>query len=337
MHRTLLLRGARQLITMRGAEGPRRGAACLDLGIITDGSILIRDGRIASVGHSRRIDNLAEARHVDVYEAHGVVVMPGLVDAQAVMPENNGVLRRLLTLALAHGTTALAGIGSYATLRGVEEENQGKLSILPTLQVDGGTEEAQVKRAARRNLAQFLRLDLLAHTREELRFFHGMGAAIRAMTPEKENPDWVGLALAYGAEALELAGPLDDAQITLLADSATNSIVTPGYTGAARDLLDRGAALALGSGFRAGFPGTCSMVGAALQTVREGGLQLAEALTMSTINAAHALGVAGVCGSLEAGKQANLILLHVPDYRELDQYAGVNVVSKVFQAGTLVK
>ena len=134
MHRPLLLRGARQLVTLRGAEGPRRGAACLDLGIINDGSILIRDGRIVSVGHSRRIDNLAEARYANVYEAHGVVVMPGLVDAQAMIPENNGILRRLLELALWHGTTTLAGIGSYSVLRGVEEENRGRLAVIPNLE-----------------------------------------------------------------------------------------------------------------------------------------------------------------------------------------------------------
>lgn len=337
MHRPLLLRGARQLVTLRGAEGPRRGAACLDLGIINDGSILIRDGRIVSVGHSRRIDNLAEARYANVYEAHGVVVMPGLVDAQAMIPENNGILRRLLELALWHGTTTLAGIGSYSVLRGVEEENRGRLAVIPNLEISNEPDEAQVKRAVRRNLAHFLRLDLLGHSREELRFFHALGPSIRARTPVKANPDWVGLALAYGAAVLELSGPLNSAQVALLADSAVSSIVTPGAAGLLRDLVDRGAAVALGSGFQTGIGGTCSMLTAAVLAARNGELHLAEALTMSTINAAHALGVADRYGSLEVGKQANLLLLHLSDYRELDQYAGVNVVSKVFQAGTLVK
>ena len=55
MHRPLLLRGARQLLTLRGPQGPRRGADCLDLGVINDGSILIRNGRIVCVGQSRRV------------------------------------------------------------------------------------------------------------------------------------------------------------------------------------------------------------------------------------------------------------------------------------------
>lgn len=336
MHRPLLLRGARQLLTLRGPEGPRCGAACLDLGIINDGSLLIRDGRIVSVGHSRRIDNLAEARHADVFEAHGVVVMPGFVDAQVMIPENNAVLRRLLGLALAHGTTTMGGIGSYGSLRGVAAENRHGLSLIPALQIDAGFDEAQVRRAARRNLARSLRVDLSSHGRETLRFLHTIGPVIRAYSASINNPDWVGLALAFGAAAVELDRRLDRAQIALLADAAVTSIVTPNAPGMARELLDRGGAPALGSGFQDGGNGTCSMLAAVVLAARNGGLDLAEAITMGTINAAHALGTADTCGSLEVGKAANVLLLQLPAYHELDQYAGVNVVSKIFQAGTLV-
>jgi imidazolonepropionase len=82
MPKSLLVRGARQLLTLRGSEHPRRGAELKDLGLIEDGSVLIVDGLIHSVGPSRRIENLQEARHADlVIEAHGRVVMPGFVDS----------------------------------------------------------------------------------------------------------------------------------------------------------------------------------------------------------------------------------------------------------------
>ena len=81
MGQTILLRGAKQLLTLRGPSGVRRGTALHDLGIIEDGSVLIRDGIIAAVGSSRRLENLKEARGALEIAANGHVVMPGFVDA----------------------------------------------------------------------------------------------------------------------------------------------------------------------------------------------------------------------------------------------------------------
>ena len=63
MTKPLLIRGARQLLTLRGPAGPRRGTALRDLGIVQDGAILIRDGVILEAGSARRIENLASARN----------------------------------------------------------------------------------------------------------------------------------------------------------------------------------------------------------------------------------------------------------------------------------
>ena len=75
-----MIRGAKQLITLRGPKGPRRGIALGELSVISDGSILIRDGRIAEVGPTRRLENLAAARNAIEIRASGKVVMPGFVD-----------------------------------------------------------------------------------------------------------------------------------------------------------------------------------------------------------------------------------------------------------------
>ena len=66
---------------MRGPAEVRRGAALQDLGIIEDGSILIRDGTIVAVGSTRRIENLKEAREAIDIPVHGRVLMPAFVDA----------------------------------------------------------------------------------------------------------------------------------------------------------------------------------------------------------------------------------------------------------------
>lgn len=79
----ILVRGARQLLTLQGAPGPRRGAACRDLGLIRDGALLIRDGIIHDVGPSRRVENLAAARYAVEIDADRRVVLPGFVDSHS--------------------------------------------------------------------------------------------------------------------------------------------------------------------------------------------------------------------------------------------------------------
>jgi imidazolonepropionase len=78
----LLIRRARQLLTLHGPEGPRRGAALRDLGIIADGALLLRDGVVVEAGPTRRVENLAiSQRAAHALDAHGRVVMPGFVDS----------------------------------------------------------------------------------------------------------------------------------------------------------------------------------------------------------------------------------------------------------------
>jgi len=78
MVQKLLVRGARQLLTLQGPAGPRRGAHLGNIGLISDGAVLISDGLIEEVGSSRRIENLAEARFAHEIVAAGRVVMPAM-------------------------------------------------------------------------------------------------------------------------------------------------------------------------------------------------------------------------------------------------------------------
>ena len=82
MQRKIVLRGARQLLTLRGPRGPRFGSEMRNLGLIDDGALLIVDGIIQDVGPSRRVDNLAAARDAIEVSAAGRVVMPGFVDCR---------------------------------------------------------------------------------------------------------------------------------------------------------------------------------------------------------------------------------------------------------------
>ena len=63
----------------------------------------------------------------------------------------------------------------------------------------------------------------------------------------------------------------------------------------------------------------------------------AEALNACTINAAHALALGDRIGSLEAGKQADVLILKEGDYRHLAYFFGDNPVETVIKRGSLVR
>src|SRR5918996_3198882 len=70
---------ATELVTLAGPKRPRVGTEFSELGVICDGGMLIRDGKIERVGPSDEIErNIGDAKVVD---ARGRVVMPGFVDA----------------------------------------------------------------------------------------------------------------------------------------------------------------------------------------------------------------------------------------------------------------
>jgi imidazolonepropionase len=70
---------ASQLVTLAGPKRPRIGTELSELGIIRDGGLLIRNGKVERVGPSHEIGkNVGDAKIVN---ARGRVVMPGFVDA----------------------------------------------------------------------------------------------------------------------------------------------------------------------------------------------------------------------------------------------------------------
>src|SRR4029077_18327191 len=82
MNDALLIRRAGQLLTLRGPDGPRRGAALAEVGLISDGAVLVRNGSIEAAGPAAEVEQLAaEIRDVREIDAAGRVVMPGFVDS----------------------------------------------------------------------------------------------------------------------------------------------------------------------------------------------------------------------------------------------------------------
>jgi imidazolonepropionase len=63
------------------------------------------------------------------------------------------------------------------------------------------------------------------------------------------------------------------------------------------------------------------------------GLTPAQAIAASTINSAHAIRRSATVGSIEVGKQADMLILSVPDYRHLGYRYGTNLVKQVIKRG----
>src|SRR4029077_14100337 len=132
MRKVTLVRGARQLLTLHGPPGPRRGADLRNLGLIQDGAVLIADGLIREIGPSRRVENLALSRQAEEIDATGRVVMPGFVDSHTQMV---GGPARLLDyeMRLAGATCQeidAAGGGVLAQARAIQELSPRTLEAL---------------------------------------------------------------------------------------------------------------------------------------------------------------------------------------------------------------
>ena len=87
---SLALLHASQLVTLAGPKRPRTGKELSELGIIPDGGVLIRDGRIESVGSTKEVEKILNAlciqdskaqRDIEVVDLGGRVALPGFVDA----------------------------------------------------------------------------------------------------------------------------------------------------------------------------------------------------------------------------------------------------------------
>jgi imidazolonepropionase len=62
-----------------------------------------------------------------------------------------------------------------------------------------------------------------------------------------------------------------------------------------------------------------------------------EALCAATLNGAAALHLSGSVGSVEIGKQADLIVAEIPDYRFLAYHFGANHVRSTIKNGTILE
>lgn len=184
----------------------------------------------------------------------------------------------------------------------------------------------------------------LAQSRRVLEAGRAAGLPLKAHVDEFSVLGGLELALELGATSVDHLDETGADGIRRLATSATIGVVIPAVNfnlGAARyanarAMIDAGAAIALTTDINPGSAPCPSMPLVMAIACRYQRLAPAEALVAATINAAHAVGLGERLGSLEPGKQADLLVLDIPDYRHLAYRFGGNPVVNVIKKGIVV-
>ncbi|MCF7919291.1 MAG: imidazolonepropionase [Candidatus Cloacimonetes bacterium] len=155
-----------------------------------------------------------------------------------------------------------------------------------------------------------------------------------------------GAELAGEIEAISAdhLGAASDAGIKALADNNIIATLLPGTIfslgiksyARARDMIKAGVAVALATDYN---PGSCNCDDMQ-QIITLACLQMkmlpAEAITAATINAAYALERGDVTGSLEKGKQADILIMDMPSYQYLPYHIGSSCVESVIKNGKVI-
>jgi imidazolonepropionase len=288
--------------------------------------------------------------------------------------ELESTVRRRLAAMLAHGTTTVEAKSGYGLTVDDELRALRLLAtlgrdpdlprIVPTLlaahevppEFRGNrgewvriVAEEIVPRAARGGLAQFCDVFCeegvftVAESRTILDAGRRAGLGLRIHADELARSGGTLLAAELGvasADHLLFAG---GEEIAALAGARTVAVILPGTAwwmrsrrAPARSMIAAGVPVAVASDSN---PGTCfteSLAAVAPHACLDSELSVEETLTAMTLNAAASLGVADRAGSLEVGKDADLVVLDAPDDRHLVYHWGVDLVRTVVRGGRAI-
>lgn len=415
MSQTLLVRGARQVLTLRNGGVPRRGAELGELSIIENGALVVKDGRIAAVGPASRIENLSIARGAEEVDVRGCVVLPGFVDChthllygaprledfamrlagknyEEIARAGGGILstvkrlrkmspqklkshaqRELWRMAQCGTTTAeaktgyaLDAEGEQRCLRILQSLDGDPLEVSPTFLgahavppefaerpdawIDCLVEEV-LPAVAGKKLARCVDVYCdrnafpLAQARRYLEAARRLGLEVTMHAGQFQDIGGVALAVEMGARSVDHLEHVSRSSISLLAGARTAAVLLPGsvlFLGGsryapARALIDTGAAVALATDYNPGTSPVWNMQMVVALACTQMRMTPAEAISAATVNGAYVLGMADRAGTLEAGKQADFVVMDASDYREIGYYFGSNLAVMTVKRGRILE
>ena len=181
----------------------------------------------------------------------------------------------------------------------------------------------------------------LEQSRQILETAQQLGFPLKIHADEFDNLGGASLAAALGAASADHLVKTSLEDIHALAAGETVAVALPctpfgladpHYT-PAREILAANGYLAIASDINPGTAWCENMQFVIALACRYLRLTPAQAIAAATINAAAAIQRADRIGSIEAGKQADLLILSVPDYRHLGYRFGSNLVKTVIKRG----
>ncbi len=172
-------------------------------------------------------------------------------------------------------------------------------------------------------------------------FNHGLLPKIHA--DEIEPYGGAELAAEIGAVSADHLLRASEKGLRMMAENGVMGVLLPGTAlflmtecANGRNMIDLGVPIAISTDCNPGSSPTVSMplmMNFACLTM---GMTPEEAITSSTINAAHAIKCGHEIGSLEVGKKADVLILYAANYRQLQYHYGVNHTDTVIKAGKVV-
>jgi imidazolonepropionase len=232
-------------------------------------------------------------------------------------------------------------LGAHAIPEEFEEHRDEYLRILV---------EEMIPRVAREGLAQFCDVfcDEGYFTVEESRTIllaaRHVGLRLRIHAEELGHTGGARLAAEMNASSADHLEFLKLRDIAALKKAGTVATLLPGTAfnlgldryAPARKLISAGVPVALATDFNPGSCFTLNMQIILSIACSQMKMSPAEAITAATINGAYSLGAADRLGTIEAGKQSDIVLMDVPDYRELPYFFGVNHCVLTIKKGNVV-
>jgi imidazolonepropionase len=210
--------------------------------------------------------------------------------------------------------------------------------------------EEMIPRVAQEGLARFCDVFCdggyftVEESRKILTAARQAGLGLRIHADQLSHSGGARLGAELGALSADHLEWIDDEDVQALRNAGTVATLVPGATfnlglvryPPARGLIEAGVPVALATDFN---PGTCFTLNMQLIlsiACSQMKMSPAEAITASTLNSAYSLGLADRLGSLEEGKQADIVLMNVPDYREVPYFFGINHCVMTVKKGNIV-
>lgn len=205
-----------------------------------------------------------------------------------------------------------------------------------------------IEKVGREDLAEFCDVFCeenafsLAESRLILEEALSCGMKLKIHAGEFNDLGGADLAAELGAVSLDHGEHLSERGISLLAKNRIPIVLMPGvnfHLGSqpadARKLIESGVPVALASDFNPGSSPVLSMQVVIQLACRMYKMTPEEVISAATINSAYALDLADRIGSIEQGKQADLLILDIPTFRQLPYWIGRNIVQTVIKNGEM--